>query len=473
MSFDELIAKCNYIYTYTTYYVCPFNCALCNVSSTSSIIGKTERQKRLHCEKTSTKNRLFSAFAPDGPGTTTHTAANPLQKYSTYDHDAHTGREEAGEHPAETMSRLHSGGQGGGDQEAAFTQDSGHVLAPDPAVFCKSAEELLPFHELRLYARLSDKDLRFHAGRIYLEGINSPLQWMGGAWHWPVACPHSLLYAVHTEKYISFTQSINDLMDYQRNGWEMFVYLFLLILVPPYAEHFLLGRRLVRAKVLINSLATVRNPFFQSEQCSLRLSVSPDLTVAYVDILVDIDHHQKAAIASQQATTDKQPTSTSSRAPVKRMGSKHDITPDFPLPGPLGQPKLPIFIRFCGMGTYFSPWHLDTNDLLLQAIPLANDVSVFIDKAFINFVYELNKILKSLRRHCLKDDLIVLLKVHTYMMYVECPHCTWYILPGVCMLCQHTIDSKTLVFSFLSFVFSCRICWTRNGWARLEALLCR
>lgn len=261
--------------------------------------------------------------------------------------------------------------------------------------------------------------------RIYLDGINSPISWLGGEWHWPLACPHTLLYAVNTEQYISFAQRINDLMTYPSNGWEMTTYLLLLLFLPPYAEYFLLRRRLARAKVLLNTIATVRNPFFKSAQSCLRLSIAPDLTIAYVDILVDLDFHEKA-MQTSSAGDRKNDTNTSITSKSDSKGrslhhvnrlrrasfsSKRPIDMDFPPPGPLGQPKLPIFIRFCGMGTYFSPWYLDSNDLLLQAIPLSSDVSVFIDKAFINFIYDFNNILKSLRRHLLKDDLIVLLKV--------------------------------------------------------------
>ena len=280
--------------------------------------------------------------------------------------------------------------------------------------------------------------LSHHHVRVYLDGINSPLPWMGGAWHWPLACPRSLLYAVDSEKYISFAQNINSLMDYSHNGWEMIVYLLLLLFIPPYAEYFLLTRRLCRAKVLLNTVATVRNPFLKSAQSSLRLSIAPDLTIAYVDILIDLDFHHGVVKANQRQTRSS--SNSSSVAGIKSTGQtnshddyrspsgnkqnrsrrasfKSEIPMELPPPGPLGQPKLPIFIRFCGMGTYFSPWYLDSNDLLLQAIPLSNDVSVFIDKAFINFIYDFNKILKSLRRHLLKEDLIVLLKVHTPSYY--------------------------------------------------------
>lgn len=340
-----------------------------------------------------------------------------MQKYSIYDNYNPNDSEHASRPPSD----LDSTSTSCPDQEANFDSISIPTMAPSRAVFYKSGD-VLAFNDLRRYSRLSDKDLKFHAGRIYLDGTNSPLSWLGGAWHWPMVCPSSLQFSIIPEQYASFAQKVNFLMQYPRNGWEMRIYLVLLILLPPYAEYFLLKRRLFRSKLLLSTLSTTENPFFKSPQCSLRLSVSPDLTVAYVDFLVDVDTHHRAVVASQAMasanTISPLPGSSgggsheTGRPVVKRTSSRKSMGgSDISMPGPLGQPKLPIFIRFCGMGTYFSPWYLDTNDLLLQAIPLSNDVSVFIDKAFIKFVYDLNKILKSVRRYRLKEDLVVLLKV--------------------------------------------------------------
>ena len=113
-------------------------------------------------EKTSNKNRLFSAFADGGDSV----SINPMQKYSTYDQDSvHASREDVLQYvpPSNAKSnRLHENV----DPEANFsTTVSGHMNAPSPAVYFKCPDDLLPFHELRLYTRLSDKDLRYHAGR--------------------------------------------------------------------------------------------------------------------------------------------------------------------------------------------------------------------------------------------------------------------------------------------------------------------
>lgn len=360
------------------------------------------------------KKSKFTVFANSGE-TTPDEAVNPMQKYSTYDCDL--SGDGSGEHIDRSIDKSVDTRD---DTEANFKNSTfGQNIAPSPAVFFKSTVDILPFNELRLYARLSDKDLRYHAGRIYFNGVNSPLSWMGGAWSWPSQCPQSLAYCVHPDQYKQFTRWINSSMEYKSNGWELVIYCLVLLLAPPFAEQFLLNRRLARAKILLHTISITRNPFFKSHQCSLRVSVSPDLTVAYIDFLVDIEFHQKCVklsrVSSGSGSGNSKPTSPTvsptSSSPSNSFRSTAVSSWDVPSPGAFGQPKLPICIRFSGMGTYFSPWHLDTNDILLQAIPLSNDVSVFIDKAFINFVYELNKLLKSLRRHRLKEDLVVLLKV--------------------------------------------------------------
>jgi hypothetical protein len=75
-----------------------------------------------------------------------------------------------------------------------------------------------------------------------------------------------------------------------------------------------------------------------------------------------------------------------------------------------GQPKLPIALKFAGLGTYQCPWFVDTNDLLLQAIPNADETSFFIDEAWISFVVDFNKYLRLMQREFLEYDIVRLLQ---------------------------------------------------------------
>ena len=114
--------------------------------------------------------------------------------------------------------------------------------------------------------------------------------------------------------------------------------------------------------------------FFVSKSTSLRVNLSPDFTVATLDFIMFDNKNIPRSLRF------------------------------------IGQPRLPICFRFCGLGTYFSPWYIDTNDMLMQSISQANEVCIFIDKAWINFIIELNLKLRKLRRYSLTGDLMVFLQ---------------------------------------------------------------
>ena len=123
-----------------------------------------------------------------------------------------------------------------------------------------------------------------------------------------------------------------------------------------------------RAQALIQLIADYNHECFRDAEAkllraSLRLGVSPDLSLAYIDILY----------------FDEIPNQ-----------------PTRPLCD-IGQPKLPIAFKFAGLGSYFTPWQLDTNDILLQAVAQTDVASVFIDEAWITFIADLNTVLRTLQ----------------------------------------------------------------------------
>jgi hypothetical protein len=103
----------------------------------------------------------------------------------------------------------------------------------------------------------------------------------------------------------------------------------------------------------------------------MRVTISVDLTLAYIDLLFD----------------------------------EGPSSPCRPLIAP-GQPRLPVSVRFAGTGSYFSPWHVDTNDVIIQAIPQCSLVDTFIDAAWLNFIAELNNVLRMLQRRKISRDLV-------------------------------------------------------------------
>jgi hypothetical protein len=142
-----------------------------------------------------------------------------------------------------------------------------------------------------------------------------------------------------------------------------------------------LSLRLAKAEKLIDIVAQYEHGFCKSysqrKDCaSLRVGVSPDCTLAYIDFLFD------------------------------------DLLFD-PMYAPLikiGQPKLPAAFKVAGLGTYFSPYFVDTNDMLLQAVAHTDVASTFIDEAFIDFIVELNTRLRIINRTSLRIGLYRLIK---------------------------------------------------------------
>jgi hypothetical protein len=78
--------------------------------------------------------------------------------------------------------------------------------------------------------------------------------------------------------------------------------------------------------------ACFRSPKQRNERSSLRVGISPCATLAYMDILFDEESYGDRML---------------------------------PL-GTLGQMKLPACFKLAGLGTYSTPYYVDTNDLLLQ-----------------------------------------------------------------------------------------------------------
>lgn len=119
-----------------------------------------------------------------------------------------------------------------------------------------------------------------------------------------------------------------------------------------------------------------RCPLQQSHRNSLRIGISPDATLAYIDFLFDEEEYSQ---------------------PMKPLS-------------PVGQAKLPAAFKLAGLGTYMSPFYVDTNDMIFQAVPQTDVASVFIDEEWISFVVELNTILRTVHHQELHYGVLRLIK---------------------------------------------------------------
>ena len=72
--------------------------------------------------------------------------------------------------------------------------------------------------------------------------------------------------------------------------------------------------------------------------------------------------------------------------------------------------KLPASFKLAGLGTYCSPYYIDTNDLILQAVPQTDVPSSFINEAWILFIVQFNLLLRTLDSNVLHITLPKILR---------------------------------------------------------------
>lgn len=230
------------------------------------------------------------------------------------------------------------------------------------------------FRAMRIETSLTDKDRPKHVGRVYFAGSNSPaLLGSGGSWIWPQVCPCELRPMINEPEYAELACAVNQSVRWVTLSFECLCLALMYVFIPAHAPHFLRIRRKVRAQTLLDFIERYNYSCFKSkrqrrQKNSLRVSISMDMTLVYVDFLCDES--------------------------VVEQAFRPLVTP--------GQPKLPLAVRFAGTGTYFTPWHIDTNDVLIQAIPQCPILDTFIDSHWISCVAELNNILRTVSRYSLQ-----------------------------------------------------------------------
>ena len=232
--------------------------------------------------------------------------------------------------------------------------------------------------ELRTTYKLIERDLNFHAGRVYLNGSNQTLKMFGGQWKLPTNRPVSLRPMLSKDEYRKFADLVNSEMACDIRGWVSIASVLLAPIAPPIVSWVQYAARHARTRKLVSLIAMCKHECFRSpsqrDTCSsLRVGVSPDCTLAYIDFLCD------------------------------------DPESCFRPLGAVGQPELPIAFRFYGTGSYTTPWQLDTNDTLLQAIGHCREATVFVDEAWIAFIVELNSLLRKIVRRRVWFGLISLI----------------------------------------------------------------
>ena len=265
-----------------------------------------------------------------------------------------------------TASRLHS-------RVYSNYSSSTHVKHPQRSIsYVLNNDVGIMFtpKELRLGCRLQEVDMPLHACRVFFLGVNNPFECYGGSWVLPPHRPLCLRPMINRIKYKKFAHEINAALSWSCYSIETLLYALVLLVFPAFAASLMNTFRRRRTAILLETVARYNHSFIRSQRQkkelnSIRVGVSPDNTLAYLDFLYDKD-----LFGSECA----------------------------PL-GPIGQPRLPISFRLAGHGTYFDPWFVDTNDILLQAVAQTDVASTFIDESWLLFIVELNAVLKTVSRY--------------------------------------------------------------------------
>ncbi|KAF4319340.1 hypothetical protein BBO99_00003575 [Phytophthora kernoviae] len=273
------------------------------------------------------------------------------------------------------------GGSGGflGLSVAQYLRGHGHISAVGggsectDAVLTKSQRSWFAplfrcFYWPRVgYPKLMERDLPEHMARLYFSGYNDP----DSALKLRTTVPQSLKKVLYDVEFKNLADRINRVVAWQRgpcSSWGKIVYFLVALVCYPFASEVRLFRRHIRVNELKRIVskynhACMKGPRARGLLNAVKLGYCADYSLVYLELLY------KESLQSVCVPTTK-----------------------------IGKPSLPLVLLFAGCGTYFSPFYLDPNDLLVRSIPQCPELTAFIDEPWIEFVAELNELLRVVQR---------------------------------------------------------------------------
>ncbi|ETN20331.1 hypothetical protein PPTG_03357 [Phytophthora nicotianae INRA-310] len=217
------------------------------------------------------------------------------------------------------------------------------------------------------YPKLMERDLPEHMARLYLAGYNDP----DSPLKLRTTVPPSLKKVLYDVEFKNLADRINRVLAWQRgpcSSWGKIVYFLVAVLCYPFASEVRLFRRHIRVNELKRIVAKYNHACMKGPRArgllnAVKLGYCADYSLVYLELLY------KESSQSVCVPTTK-----------------------------IGKPSLPLVLLFAGCGTYFSPFYLDPNDLLVRSIPQCPELTAFIDEPWIEFVAELNELLRVVQR---------------------------------------------------------------------------
>lgn len=226
------------------------------------------------------------------------------------------------------------------------------------------------------YPKLLERDLPEHMARLYLAGTNdsdSPLRLR-------TTVPLSLKQVLYDDEFRQLAEEINDAMAWGSGGvcssGGQFLRAVVSVLCYPFTSHVTLLLRHLRVNALKRLVAKYNHACMKGPRArwllnAVKLGYCADYSLVYLELL-----HKESSQSVCVPTTK------------------------------IGKPSLPSVLLFAGTGTYFSPFYLDPNDLLVRAIPQCPELTAFIDEPWVEFVAELNELLRVVHRDELVESLV-------------------------------------------------------------------
>ncbi|KAL8018232.1 putative nucleoside diphosphate kinase 7 [Plasmopara halstedii] len=218
-----------------------------------------------------------------------------------------------------------------------------------------------------VYPKLMERDLPEHMARLYLAGYNDP----DSPLKLRTTVPPNLKKVLYDVEFKNLADRINRVLAWQRgpcSSWGKIVYFLVAALLYPFASEVKLFRRHIRVNELKRIVARYNHACMKGPRArgllnAVKLGYCADYSLVYLELLY------KESSQSVCVPTTK-----------------------------IGKPSLPLVLLFAGCGTYFSPFYLDPNDLLVRSIPQCPELTAFIDEPWIEFVAELNELLRVVQR---------------------------------------------------------------------------
>lgn len=218
-----------------------------------------------------------------------------------------------------------------------------------------------------LTPRLTDQDLEAHVARLYITGDNH----LESSWTLQKTfLPLTLRDIVYEGAFAQFADQCNEILRWNPRGWEAVLQRALLCLLPPLSTLFMRTRQLKRVVNLANFVTQYRGGFFRDinvrvHGAQIKIGFSPDFSLAYLDVLVSPG---SGALGSLSSLGD---------GSVDGMSGNQIST-----------------LVVAGSGSFFRPYHLDTNDTFVRSVP--SRFQLLNHGFWIEFVAEVNQLLRIL-----------------------------------------------------------------------------